>query len=161
MPSPLRSLHSATIAIACAIGCVAAGAAMAEPRHAVYVDLLGKGGLYGIGYERQWTHRFALGAVASYYLLGGDHFSTVSPYGAAYPWRHGPHRWFAQAGPQLIRRATPSPGPEWHGLTSTSWSVELSSGYEYRRGVLARIYAMASKGTRFAPWLGASIGWSL
>jgi hypothetical protein len=147
--------------VAAATACALAQPVFAEPRHAVYVDLLGKGGLYGVGYDLQLTHRFAVGAVASYYVLGGDHFSTASPYLAAYPWRHDRHSWFVQGGPQLVRRATPSPGPEWTGMSTTSFTAEVSTGYEYRHGVLVRAYVMASLGARFAPWLGVSVGWSL
>lgn len=134
--------------------------ARSTPHHALYVDVLGKGGLWGLGYDYQLTHRFAVGAVASYYVLGGDQYLTFSPYVAAYPVRSGAHAWFAQIGPQVVHRATPSPVPEWNGMSTTSLSAELSTGYEYRRGILARIYVMGAVGDRFAPGLGVSLGWS-
>jgi hypothetical protein len=34
--------------------------------HAIYVDVLGKAGLWGIGYDWQFRRRFAVGAAASY-----------------------------------------------------------------------------------------------
>ncbi len=132
----------------------------AEPRHALFVELLGKGGLWGAGYEYQFAHRFAAGGVASYYVLGGDRYLTFSPYLAAYPVIHDAHRWFVQLGPQVVRRTTPSPVPEWNGMSSTAFAGELSSGYEYRRGVLLRVYAMAAVGDRFTPGVGVSLGWS-
>jgi hypothetical protein len=146
------------VIIALAIAC---GSARAEPRHAIYGELFGKGGLWGAGYDVQLAPRFAIGAVASYYVLGGDHYLTLAPYVAAYPLLRGHHRWFVHAGPQIVRRATPSPVPEWDGMTTTAVSGELSSGYEYRSRVLVRVYGMASVGDRFAPWLGVSFGWSL
>ena len=138
----------------------AAVAPTSEPRHALYVELLGKGGLWGAGYEYQLTRRFAVGTVASYYVLGGDRYLTVSPYVAAYPVMRGGHRWFVHLGPQVVRRSTPSPVPEWDGMSSTAFGGELSSGYEYRRGVLVRVYAMAAVGDRFTPGIGVSLGWS-
>lgn len=130
------------------------------PRHAVYVELLGKGGLWGAGYDFAITRRFAVGGVASYYVLGGDRYLTLAPYLAAAPVIRGPHRWFVHLGPQIVRRSTPSPVPEWDGMSSTAVGAELSSGYEYRRGVLVRIYALAEVGDRFTPGVGISLGWS-
>ena len=132
----------------------------AEPHHAVYLELLGKGGLWGAGYDYQLSRRFAVGGVASYYVLGGDRYLTFSPYLAAYPVLRDAHRWFVQLGPQVVRRTTPSPVPEWDGMSTTAFAGELSSGYEYRRGVLVRVYAMASVGDRFTPGIGVSLGWS-
>ncbi len=135
--------------------------ARSEAHHALYLELLGKGGLWGAGYEYQFAHRFAAGGVASYYVLGGDRYLTLSPYVAAYPFERGAHRAFIQFGPQIVHRSTPSPVPEWDGMSITSYAAETSVGYEYRRGVLIRVYAMASLGTRFAPGMGLSLGWSL
>ena len=83
------------------------------PRHAVYVELLGKGGLWGVGYDYQVKPWLALGAVGSYYVIGGDHYMTLSPYASVYPVGHGNKRWFVQVGPQMVRHETPSPVPEW------------------------------------------------
>jgi hypothetical protein len=132
-----------------------------EPRHALYLELLGKGGLWGAGYELRIARRFAVGAVGSYYVLGGDRYLTFSPYVAAYPVLRGAHRWFVQVGPQVVRRSTPSPVPEWDGMSTTAFAGEVSSGYEYRRGVLVRVYAMASRGDRLVPGVGVSLGWAL
>lgn len=131
-----------------------------QGRHAIYVDLFGKGGLWGVGYDYQLTPRLGVGAVGSYYVLGGDRFLTASPYLSLTPVLHGAHRWFVHAGPQLVRRATPSPVPEWAGLTSTSYAAEVSSGYEYRNGLLFRAYAMGSIGEHVVPGIGISLGWS-
>lgn len=134
--------------------------AVSAARHAVYVELLGKGGLWGVGYEYAFAHRLAVGGVASYYVLGGDRYLTFSPYLAVDPVIRGAHRWFVHLGPQVVRRSTPSPVPEWDGMSSTAFAGELSSGYEYRNGVLLRVYAMAAVGDRFTPGVGISLGWS-
>lgn len=145
-----------------AIACLAAPARADDGKpHAIYAELFGKGGLWGLGYEHALSPRLALGGVASYYVLGGDHYATFSPYLAAYPIAGVHHRWFVHAGPQVVYRKTPSPVPEWDGMSETGFSGELSTGYEYRNHVLVRVYAMAAAGDRFVPWLGASFGWTL
>ncbi len=135
----------------------------ADPEQIVYVEMLGKGGLWGAGYEVQPRSWLAFGGVGSYYELGGDRYATLSPYAAVYPLRRGHHGWYVQLGPQLVHRSTPSPVPEWSGMSTTAFDVELSTGYEHRstRGVVARVGAMIEVGERVAPWLGASLGWAL
>ncbi|HEY0991433.1 MAG TPA: hypothetical protein VGD80_30475 [Kofleriaceae bacterium] len=130
-------------------------------RHAIYVELLGRAGLWGIGYDFQPRRWLAIGAAASYYALDGDRFSTIAPYAALYPVSHGGHAAFVQLGPSLVRRTTPSPVPEWDGMSTTRLGAELCAGYEYRRSVLFRAYAMASQGDHLVPWLGVSLGWTL
>ena len=140
----------------------AARTAPAErPRHAIYVELLGKGGLWGVGYDYQVKPWLAVGAAASYYQITGDRYMTLSPYAAIYPVGHGNKRWFVQVGPQMVRHKTPSPVPEWMGMTTNGFAGELSSGFEYRNHVLVRAYAMVSIGEHVVPWMGVSIGWSL
>jgi hypothetical protein len=129
--------------------------------HAVYLELGGRAGLWGLGYDYQPDPRFAFGAAASYFSFDGDRFTTIAPYAAAYPLRRGHHRGFVQLGPTIARRTTPSPYAGWDGVSSTELSVEAASGYEYRNGVLARVYVMASKSDHLVPWLGASFGWTL
>jgi hypothetical protein len=138
---------------------------VAEPlqlkTQAIYVDALGKGGLWGLGYDLRLTPRFVVGAVGSMYVLGGDRFTTFSPYVGVYPIAGAHHGWFAHVGPQLQWRTTASPGPEWSGMTTSGIGAELSSGYEYRNHVVLRLYGMAAVGARVVPWVGASFGWSL
>jgi len=162
-PAAARGLPPLSAWLRCAAVIVlATRVAAAEPErpHAIYLDLLGKGGVWGAGYDWQPAPRFALGATASYYLLGGDRVASLCPYAAAYPVIRGHHRWFVQAGPQVVRRTTPSPVPQWQGMTTTGYGGELSSGYEYRNKLLVRGYAMATVGEHVAPWLGASVGWT-
>jgi endonuclease/exonuclease/phosphatase family metal-dependent hydrolase len=99
--------------------------------HLVYVELLGKGGLWGTGYE--WRHRFLVaGGVAAFYELGGDRYTTLSPYLGVRPLASEHVAWFVHLGPQLVHRATPSPGPEWNGMSTTGYALEASTGVEYR-----------------------------
>ncbi len=135
--------------------------ATATADHAIYLDILGRAGLWGIGYDWQPHRWFALGAVASYYSFDGDRVTTFAPYVAAYPIGRGHHRGFLQLGGSLVRRVTPSPVPEWNGVTTYQVGTAMCAGYEYRNGFLFRVYAMASRGDHLAPWLGASVGWTL
>lgn len=129
-------------------------------RHAIYVDLLGRAGLWGLGYDFRPRRWFAVGAAASYYALDGDRFTTLAPYAAVYPIASNHHAAFLQLGPSVTRRTTPSPVPEWDGMTTTRLGGALCAGYEYRRRALVRIYAMLSQGDHLVPWLGVSLGWT-
>lgn len=166
-------------AIAAAIGAIAAsawgGAARAEEpqavekvaeapqrKHALYVELLGKGGLGGIGYDYAVTPRIAVGAAASYFVLDGEHVISFSPYLAAYPLGGTRHRWFVHAGPQIVHLERPSPVPEWDGMSSTGVGAEVSTGYELRTRVLFRAFGMGTVGKGgLHPWVGASVGLTL
>lgn len=141
--------------------CAVARPARAEPKHDVTIEALGKGGLWGVGYDYHFHHRFAVGAVGSYYQLSGDRYLTFSPYLMAYPVRGQHFAWFAQLGPQLIHHTTPSPVPEWQGMSTTTFAGQLSSGVEFRDHIIVRLYGMISVGEHTVPWVGASIGWSL
>lgn len=131
-------------------------------RHALYLELLGKGGLWGVGYDYTLTPRFALGGTASYYVLDGEHVVSLSPYAALYPLANRRHRWFVHAGPQVVHLERPSPVPEWPGTRSTGVGAEVSTGYELRTRVLVRAFAMGTVGKNgFAPWIGGSVGFTL
>ena len=126
-------------------------------RHAAYLELLGKGGLWGIGYDYLAWPRLALGATASYAVVGGEHVATLSPYAALYPAGGRRHRWLVQLGPQIVHLARPSPVPEWPGQSSTGVGGQLGTGYELRTRLLVRAFAMVTVGEGgLAPWLGVS-----
>lgn len=161
MPPAGRLLTAACVLLLASSTAGGAATARADERHALYIEALGKGGLYGVGYDVLLTRRLGLGVVASYYILGGDRFLRAAPYVAAYPWRGARHGAFVQLGPQWVRRHTPSPGPEWSGSTAITVDAELSAGYEYRHRLVARAYVMGAMGERFAPGIGASVGWAL
>lgn len=159
---PVRRVAAAIPEPADADPVVRASSTVHDARHhAIYLELGGRAGLWGVGYDWQPHPRLAVGAAASYYSFDGDHITTFAPYLAAYPLGLGHHRAFLQLGPTVSRRTTPSPVPEWDGLTTTHLTAEAGGGYEYRNGVLARVYVMASKGDHLVPWFGASLGWTL
>ncbi len=137
-------------------------AALGQKRQAIYAELLGKGGLWGVGYDYQFHRRLAIGATASFYVTDGERILTFSPYLVGYLLGTGRHRWFLQGGPQLTYVYTPSPVPEWPGASVTGVGAELCSGYEYRRGVIVRVFGMGTVGKNgIAPWMGVSLGWTL
>lgn len=130
-------------------------------RNALYVELLGKGGTWGLGYSHQFHRRFAVGAVGSYSVLDGQRMLTLSPSVTAYPLGVHRHRLFVDLGPQLVHLSTPSPVPEWMGTSETGLGAQLSTGYEYRGPVFARLFVMGVAGkSGVAPWLGMDLGWA-
>jgi hypothetical protein len=152
-------MHSILVALAALLPGTADAAI--EGRQALYLGALGKGGLWGLGYESLLSERWAAGAAGSYYMLDGKRFLTLSPYLALYPVVAGAHRGVLQAGPQLLRESTMSPVPEWQGTRSTRLGSQLSAGYEYRERWLFRAYGMVSAGSEgIAPWLGIDLGFT-
>jgi hypothetical protein len=157
-------LDLAGVLVAAAALC-APRAASADPtptRHAAYLELLGKGSLWGAGYDYQPSRWFAFGAVGSFFVVRGERVTSFSPYVGAYPLGHDRHRLFVQGGPLLVHKQTPSPVPEWPGDSDTGLAAELSAGYEYRNGFLLRGFGMVSAGKGGVyPRVGLSLGWSL
>ena len=138
-------------------------AARAEPesRGIVFTELLGKGGLYGVGYDHPLVKRLDVGAVASYLVLDGQRVTTFAPY-ARFAVAGDRNRLYLDFGPQLVRVATPSPVPEWMGTASNGIGTQLSAGYEHRGRFVFRAFAMTTVGrSGIAPWLGLDFGWSL
>jgi hypothetical protein len=160
---PAGSCLAALLALdAPGAGASPAAAKPARP-HVVYAELLGKGGLFGLGYERRLGRWLAAGAAISAYALEGQRIASASPYLAGHPLERGRHGLFLHAGPQLVRVSTPSPVPEWDGQASTRLGLQLSAGYEHRRErALFRAFALATlDGARLVPWIGLLAGWRL
>lgn len=159
-PSAVRA--SSPLLLLAVISGALTSAAIADPRrHAVYFEALGKGGLWGLGYDYLLSERFAAGATASFYFLDDQRIASLSPYLNFYPGSIGSGRWMIQAGPQFVHQSTLSPVPEWTGISSGKLGVQLGTGYEYRSRLLFRAYAMMTAGSGgVAPWLGFSLGWT-
>lgn len=134
-----------------------------KPReHAIYVEALGKGGIWGLGYEHTLGRRFGVGAVGSFTMLSHQRVYSLTPYVLAYPVRGRHSAWFVDAGASLVRISTPSPVPEWNGTATNGIGGEVSTGYEYRNHFLFRVYSQLVAGkSGIAPWGGVSIGWTL
>lgn len=128
--------------------------------HFVYVELLGKGGAYGLGYERRITDRLALGVVASVLPLRDQQLWTASPYLHATIGTRGKHAWFGELGGVLVHSRIASPVSDWDGMTDTGAGGVATLGYERTgRHVTFRTYGAAMVGEGgIAPWLGFAIG---
>ena len=135
--------------------------ASAERTNGIYAEVLGKGGLWGLGFDHRVHHRLTVGAVGSGYSLEGQRYISLSPYLGTYLLRSGRNAWFADAGAQFVYAWAPSPVPEWSGMSSTGVGAILSSGYELRGRFLYRAFVHGAIGKGgVAPWLGMSFGWA-
>ena len=157
MPTP--SCLGAAVSLACAL--TPPFAHDAPPKNTIYLEVLGKGGLWGVGYDYALTPRLRVGAVASISRLDGETLTSFTPYAATSIVLHGHHAWYVDAGANIEHLSAPSTVPEWHGTSSTGVGLDLSTGYEYRDHFVFRVFGMATIGRGgVAPWLGASFGWA-
>jgi hypothetical protein len=99
----------------------------------VYVEALGKGGAYGVGYEHAMTGRLSLGVAASYMNMEGQEVYTAAPYLHGTLAGSARHALFGEIGAVLAHSRIPSPVMDWDGMTDTGGGGFLSLGYEYRR----------------------------
>lgn len=159
---PTRLLLAAAIALACVRPARADDATrVTRSAHAVYVEGLGRGGLWGLGYSYALHPRWSIGAVGSFTLVDDQQVWSISPYVTRYLAGEHRHRWFVDVGPQVVHTKTPSPVPEWMGTSSTGVGAHVASGYELRAHVLVRAFVMTVVGKHGpAPWFGADVGWS-
>lgn len=157
----MRRAPLVILGMLCAASATANERTVKQEGHAVYLEALGRGGLWGLGYDYQVHPRFVVGNVFSYSALAGDHIATLAPYVGAHIVKRRQHRFIAQLGPQLTFVRTPPQVPEWSGRSAFGVAGALSTGYEYRRGVLFRITLMVTAGRGgVMPWLGISLGWA-
>jgi len=131
-----------------------------QRRHVVYVELLGKGGLYGVGYDALLRRWLGVGASLSYLRLDGQNLVTASPYLNFYPIWRGRHALLLQAGLQIVHVSAPAV-EGWHGSSTTDLGGQVSLGYEYRSPLLVRVAFVSSLGRNgWSPWGGVSLGWT-
>lgn len=130
-----------------------------ERRHLVYGELLGKLGLYSLGYEYQLTDWLSVGGAGSFWLASYRRVMAGTLYLGVGTAIRGKHRWFAQVGPEIIRESEPAV-PGFGGLARTGIGAQLSAGYEYRgERWLFRGHGTVTAGKGgVAPWLGAAVG---
>jgi hypothetical protein len=139
--------------------CAMSAAAHAQPRNALYFEAMGKGGLWGLGYDRQLEGRLSAGAVASGGRFEDENYVSLSPYVGVGLLRYGRSSWFVDMGAQLAHVWVTSPVPEWSGMSTNGVGGQVSTGYEFRGQLLFRLFAHATVGKGdFLPWAGADIG---
>ena len=138
----------------------APAAAAPETTQLVYVEVLGKAGPYGVGYEHALVSRIALGVEGSYARLRDQDLATVVPYVHVTPLRRGANALFGELGVELAYSKLESSVPRWMGSASSSLGGVAAVGYErsWKHVVLrGAISLLAGKGG-MAPWAGLAIG---
>jgi hypothetical protein len=129
-------------------------------RHLVYVELLGKGGLYGIGYEYTIAPWLAVGGAASYSQIRDQQVATASPYLHVTALKGRRHALFGEVGAILAHSHVPSPVMDWDGVSDTGGGGFLALGWQYaRRHVVVRTSAGVAAGEGgLQPMIGIAIG---
>ncbi len=151
---------------------LAAGTAHAEPavtatapeapdeaKNVLYVELLGKAGAYGVGYERKITDRLWLGAAASYADIRDQQITTVAPYVHA-RLLGTRSSLFTELGAVFVHTNIPSPVPEWDGMSDSGGGGFASLGWQRTwKHVLVRAHGSVLVGEGGAtPWGGIAFG---
>lgn len=133
----------------------------APSKNLVYVEALGKGGLYGVGYERTMTSRLALGVAGSFAVIRDQHLTTVSPYVHGTLIRGTRHALFTELGATFVHSRLPSPVDDWDGMSDSGAGGFASLGWERTgRHIVVRTSASVVAGEGgVAPWLGVAIGY--
>jgi hypothetical protein len=145
---------------------VSAVLAMAHPavadegKHLLYAEALGKGGLYGLGYEYSLTRRLALGGAASFAVIRDQQVLTVAPYLHATLLSGSRHALFTEVGAILAHSRLPSPVTGWDGMTDTGGGGFASLGWERATrhfAIRASASLVVGEGG-LGPMIGISIG---
>ena len=138
----------------------AAAASAAPSRHLVYVEALGKGGLYGVGYEYTLLPWLAVGGAGSWSALRRQHVTTLAPYAHATLLARGHHALFGELGAIVARSSIGSPVSDWNGMTTYGGGGFATVGYEHASRhlvVRASLGAAAGRGG-VQPMIGLAIG---
>lgn len=156
-----------TLGVVLAVGTASAEPAVtatapvaAEPATNVfYVELLGKAGPYGVGYERRITERLWLGIAASYADVRDQQIATAAPYVHA---RLAGTRntLFTELGAVFVHTRIPSPVPEWDGMSDSGGGGFASLGWQRTWShVLVRAHGSLMVGEGgVTPWGGVAFG---
>lgn len=128
-----------------------------------YVEALGKGGLYGIGYERVITPRLSIGAAGSYAVLDEQQVLTFAPYVHGTLLQGRRHAMFTEVGAIIAESHLPSPVDGWDGMTTTGGGGFLSLGWEYTRShfFLRTSASVVAGDGGIGPMLGFALGFRL
>jgi hypothetical protein len=129
-------------------------------RHLIYVELLGKGGAYGVGYEYTLMPWLAFGGAASFAVVTDQQIATVAPYIHATLRRHNQHALFTELGAILAHSRIPSPVSDWKGMSNTGSGGFLSLGYEHasKHFVVRASGSVVAGAGGLGPMVGISIG---
>ena len=132
------------------------------PQNVFYVEAFGKGGAYGVGYERAMTSKLSLGVLGSVVAIRGQDIATAASYLHAKIFRRGRNVLFGELGAVLVYSKIESPVKSWSGMSDTGGGGVVGLGWE-RIGnkLIVRTQAslMAGDGG-VAPWGGIAIGFA-
>jgi hypothetical protein len=130
------------------------------PRHTAYVEVLGKAGPYGVGYEVGITPKLALGIAGSYATIRDQQLTTIAPYVHADLLRGKRHSMYADFGLVVVHSHVPSPVPQWDGMSDTGAGGQVTLGWEWRpwRLVMRTSVGVAAGEGGVAPFLGYAVG---
>lgn len=139
----------------------------------LYFELLGRAGIYGIGFDVPVHRRFSVGLVGSYFSLSDEISATISvlilaPYANFYTGGRN-HRGYLTAGldvgfasASLNTSSTGLFGSSSTSASSTAVIPHVGGGYEYRAdgGFLFRLaaYGLFVPGVGIAIWPGLTLG---
>jgi hypothetical protein len=130
-----------------------------EAPHAVYLEVLGKGGIYGVGYDWAFADRLAVGGTASFFVVDDERVLTLAPYLNTYPLAGRRSALLVQVGAMFVHVGVPSSVPGFSGTSSSGLGGHFSVGYEYRAPFLFRFLATGVIGRAgFRPWAGIGLG---
>ena len=88
-------------------------------KHLFYAEALGKGGLYGLGYEYSVTPWLGVGGALSYSNIRDEQTFTASPYVHLTMLQGTRNALFTEAGAILAHSRMPSPVMNWDGASDT------------------------------------------
>jgi len=123
------------------------------------VELLGKNGLYGLGYDRALSDRLGVGGAVAWFTVESEEVLSIAPYANFYPLAGSRWALALQAGAQVVHVKVPSRIVGWSGTSATGLAGQVSAGFEYRSAVLCRFLVSGVFGRGGArPWAGLALG---
>jgi hypothetical protein len=159
---PGRPVVATMSRIAALLGVLIASAAQAEPpsRHLFYVEVLGKAGEYGVGYEYTLMPWLSFGGAASFAVVGDQQITTAAPYVHTTLLGKHAHRMYSELGAIVAHSRIPSPVSDWKGMSNTGTGGFLSLGYEHdsKRIVVRASGSIVAGDGGLGPMIGLSIG---
>jgi hypothetical protein len=129
----------------------------------VYGEVLGKAGLYGLGYEYKLTEHLSIGGAASYAVVSDQQVMTFAPYVHGTLLGSRRHHLFGEFGAVIAHSKLPSPVMGWDGMSDTGGGTFGSLGWERSsEHLVLRVSASLVIGEGgVAPMLGFVIGMPL
>ena len=128
----------------------------ASRKHALTLELLGRGGLYSFNYDYTVMQDLAVGVGAAFYSAGGASASVFPLYASQYFGGEN-HRFMVTGGPTLVLASVDADSAT---LNGKGIAGTVGAGYEFRAdsGFLFRATPYYNFGALSGLWLGVSGG---